>query len=95
QHIQGLVDRLLAACLVEYVDNPAHRRSKLVRATEAGRGVFAGLREREEEAFARLPLDLGAEELDEARGVLATLIDVFQGADWQAVVDDLSTKPKE
>ena len=36
QHIQKLVDPLAAEGLVELVDNPRHKRSKLVRLTAAG-----------------------------------------------------------
>src|SRR5579884_1073083 len=37
QHVQALVNRLRADGLAELVDNPDHRRSRLVRLTPAGR----------------------------------------------------------
>lgn len=40
QHIQLLVNRLADAGLVELVENPAHRRSRLVSLTAAGRDRF-------------------------------------------------------
>ena len=89
QHIQTLVNALLAVGCVAYADNLAHKRSRLVRPTDKGRKVFAALRRREGVAFARLPLAIAPEDLDRARGVLAALIEVFQGAAWQDIVNDL------
>src|SRR5438270_4927789 len=36
QHVQALVDGFLARRLVDLAENPAHRRSKLVRLTRGG-----------------------------------------------------------
>ncbi|HSE77198.1 MAG TPA: MarR family transcriptional regulator [Alphaproteobacteria bacterium] len=41
QHIQKLADELARRGLVEFVDNPAHRRSKLVRLTPKGARRYA------------------------------------------------------
>lgn len=41
QHTQEVVDRLAADGLVELVANPAHKRSRLVRATRAGAALVA------------------------------------------------------
>ena len=41
QHIQKLADELAEQGLVELVDNPAHRRSKLVQLTRKGARRFA------------------------------------------------------
>ncbi|MGE3191325.1 MAG: MarR family winged helix-turn-helix transcriptional regulator, partial [Vicinamibacterales bacterium] len=40
QHIQVLVDELVERKLVELLNNPAHKRSKLVRLSTQGRKVF-------------------------------------------------------
>ncbi len=90
QHIQCLVNDLLWLKLVEYADNPAHRRSKVVRATQEGGRLFARLRKGEVEAFGQLSLDLTSEELDSATGVLTGLSDAVLGAGWQAILDDYS-----
>ena len=42
QNIQILVDRLATEGLVEFIDNPAHKRSALVRLTEVGKARWAG-----------------------------------------------------
>lgn len=71
QHVQMLVNPLLAAGWVELVDNPAHRRSKLVRLTSAGRGLVRSMRRRETAFLERLPLGLSARSLRSAARVLA------------------------
>lgn len=48
QFIQVEVNALLAEGLVEYLDNPRHRRSKLVRITPRGFALYKTLRLREE-----------------------------------------------
>ncbi len=90
QHIQTLVNDLLVLKLVEYADNPAHRRSKVVRATQQGKRLFAQLRTEEDEAFGQLPIDLTPDELDSAARVLTRLSDAVHGAEWQAILDDHS-----
>lgn len=43
QHIQRLADELEADGLVHFIDNPAHKRSKLVQLTPSGEKEFARL----------------------------------------------------
>jgi DNA-binding MarR family transcriptional regulator len=61
QHIQVGVDELAAAGLVELVDNPAHRRSRLVTTTTAGVETIERMQRREIDAVADLDLDLDVE----------------------------------
>lgn len=89
QHIQALVNDLLAAGYVEYRDNPAHRRSKLVAPTRQGEAAFAALRARETAALSRLSVALSAEEMARAERALCHLIETFQGPEWQEIVRDL------
>jgi DNA-binding MarR family transcriptional regulator len=44
QHCQTICNALEAQGLVEFVDNPKHKKSKLVRATKKGRARFESLR---------------------------------------------------
>ena len=43
QSVQRTADLLEAEGIVEYVDNPAHRRAKLVRLTAAGEATLSGI----------------------------------------------------
>jgi DNA-binding MarR family transcriptional regulator len=47
QSVQRTADRLQMESLVTYVDNPAHRRAKLVRLTARGRSVLDGITQRQ------------------------------------------------
>lgn len=44
QHCQTIVNTLEAQGLVEFVDNPKHKTSKLVRVTKRGRARFESMR---------------------------------------------------
>jgi DNA-binding MarR family transcriptional regulator len=46
QHCQTIVNGLAEQGLVEFVDNPRHKKSKLVRATKRGRARFAAMKVR-------------------------------------------------
>lgn len=83
QHIQGLVNQLLDVGHVELIDNPAHRRSPLVRLTREGSAAFAAMREREAALIARLAPDapdLTADDLRTAATVLRALREVLEGS---------------
>ena len=86
QHIQSLVNALLDSGYVEYAENPAHKRSKLVQATERGMREFRSMRERETGVFRRIPIDLTPAEMQGATRVLHDLIDTFDGPGWRALV---------
>lgn len=75
QHIQKLADEMAADGLVEFVDNPAHRRSKLVRLTSKGAAVHDELTGRIRALSEDLARGLNAGELRIAARVLRTLRD--------------------
>ena len=95
QHIQGLVNALLAGGYVEYVDNPAHKRSKLVSPTARGLRVFQEMRARENEAFKRVRLDATPEEFEAATKVLRSLIGTFESPEWQSIINQLTPNTEE
>ncbi len=70
QYTQRMVDRARADGLVELVDNPAHRRSRLVRLTPAGETAITAVIARELSLLARVGGDLTASELDGTLRVL-------------------------
>jgi len=95
QHIQGLVNALIEGGHAQYVDNPAHKRSRLVAATERGRAVFREMRRVEDAAFDRLKLAVAADELEAATRVLKTLIDTVDGPARRAIVAKPTSNQKE
>jgi DNA-binding MarR family transcriptional regulator len=70
QHIQALVNPLLHEGLVERIDNPAHRRSKLLRLTAAGWKVIDDIRTHEAHQLGQAGIEVSDEKLREAAGVL-------------------------
>lgn len=78
QSVQRIADLLARRGLVEYADNPAHRRAKLVVATDAGREAVSRLHPAHAAAAARLVATLGRERATEALAVLETLNAAFE-----------------
>lgn len=70
QHIQALVNDLLQRGLVELLDNPAHRRSRLVALTAEGRRTFGRMRAKEARFLARLNLRVRDADLRQAAATL-------------------------
>ena len=80
QRIQKLADELAEAGLVRYVENPAHRRSKLVRLTAKGEAAFLAVDARIR-AWARdLAPAFGADEVAAATAVLDRLAERLDAA---------------
>jgi len=70
QHIQMLVNPLIDRGLVTLVDNPRHRRSKLVTLTPRGRQVTARVQRREATVLTRLADGLRHDDLVAASDTL-------------------------
>jgi DNA-binding MarR family transcriptional regulator len=73
QHLQALINRLLAAGMAELVTNPDHRRSRLVRLTDQGRDTIETMWRREAELVAALPIMSSEHEVETAVRVLQEL----------------------
>lgn len=73
QSVQRLADILADDGLVEYVDNPSHRRAKLVRVTEAGLAAVRRIDPAHAVAARRLVGETGHDELARAVDALTTL----------------------
>ncbi len=75
QSVQRTADLLEAAGIVEYVDNPAHRRAKLVRPTQAGEQTLARISALQVEWANGLAaaMKAGKSEIDTATDVLRQL----------------------
>jgi DNA-binding MarR family transcriptional regulator len=73
QSVQASVNRLLADGLVEAADNPDHRRSPLIRLTEAGRARYAALTRRQARWIDDLARGLDPGDLATAERVLRRL----------------------
>ncbi len=82
QHIQIIVNRLLKDGLVASEENPAHRKSPLVRLTPKGKRQLLAAEERESQLLARASFDLAAEEINRAADTLRALRDLLESKEW-------------
>jgi DNA-binding MarR family transcriptional regulator len=63
QHIQKLANEMVAEGVIEFIDNPAHRRSKLLRLTPKGNAIFQEISARIAQVAEGLGEGMDAEEL--------------------------------
>jgi DNA-binding MarR family transcriptional regulator len=87
QHIQMLVNPLVERRYVELVDNPAHKRSKLVRLTPKGRRLVDRMRERESKILGALGSGMSEKQLRSAATVAHSLREILAGEEWQRWID--------
>jgi DNA-binding MarR family transcriptional regulator len=73
QHLQALINRLVADGMAELVTNPDHRRSHLVHLTDGGRQTIEAMWRREAELVAALPITSSEDDLLIAVRVLREL----------------------
>jgi DNA-binding MarR family transcriptional regulator len=73
QSVQRTVDLLESEGLVESVDNPAHRRAKLIQLTPRGRTLLAAISRRQVQWANRLGALLGSKEIQRALSVVRRL----------------------
>ena len=78
QHIQKLVNGLLADGLVELVDKPAHKRSKLVKITAVGSSAAEATARREAEILPEISRGIALEDIRTATRVLKDLKAAFE-----------------
>jgi len=80
QRMQRLADELAAEGLVEFIDNPRHRRSKLVRLTHNGRARYRALSARLLEIASMMGPDLSEADIRKTIEIVRRLSDEAKGA---------------
>jgi DNA-binding MarR family transcriptional regulator len=73
QHIQKLANEMIEDGVIELIDNPAHRRSKLLCLTAKGEVVFQEINERIAQKAEGLAQDMNTAELQASIRVLRQL----------------------
>jgi DNA-binding MarR family transcriptional regulator len=81
QSVQRTADRLQMEGIVTYVENPAHRRAKLVGLTARGRSVLDGITERQVVWANDLGARLGEAGLRRALGVIHAFREILEHTD--------------
>ena len=90
QHIQLIVKDLLAAELLDTHDNPAHKRSHLIRLSPNGVAQFRRVLTRERQLFQGLEGEFDEQQLAQAADGLRLVSEHFSSATCQAMVQYLS-----
>jgi len=75
QRIQRLADDMAAEGLIEFIDNPAHKRSKLLRLTDEGEDAYRALTAEVVSLAGTIAEDLSEQDLREAAATLARVKD--------------------
>ena len=88
QHVQTLVNELLARELVLAADNPAHRRSPLISLSRTGASMIERITRREARFLTGLRLPVRARDLATARRVLAAVRESLGSPDPIGANDD-------
>jgi DNA-binding MarR family transcriptional regulator len=83
QSVQRLADALVADGMAEYVDNPRHRRAKLLRPTQAGWDAIDVIRPLQHAFTHQVTEQTSAEELRQAVAVMDRLIAKLEDDPWR------------
>lgn len=87
QHIQSIVDGLVAAGLAAVVANPAHQRSSLIRLTAKGRRLMKTVAMRERAVMPLLSAAFSAPELERAIELTRRLRRLAAERPWRPRID--------
>jgi DNA-binding MarR family transcriptional regulator len=87
QHFQKIANSLGVEGLVEFIPNPVHERSKLVRLTLKGHRFVEALTQREAKLIADLAVDISINDVQTATKVLRELKDKFASGKWKRLLE--------
>jgi DNA-binding MarR family transcriptional regulator len=86
QYIQTLINQLAKGDFVEFVENPAHRRSPLVSLTPKGKEFLDAMAQREIELLEQLKMDSSEKELKHTADVLRKVRELFESRQWEQLL---------
>jgi DNA-binding MarR family transcriptional regulator len=86
QYIQPMVNELAKEGYVEFKENPAHKRSRLVHLTPKGKELFHSMIQKEVKVISRLKLDIPEKELRRAASVLRAVREMFESKEWKRLL---------
>jgi len=92
QHIQTIVNPLAEKGLVEFIENPAHRRSRLVGLTEKGVSLVEEMRRREKELFSQFEIDVSEQSILDSVSVLRSIRETFTSMHTGKLLNNIRKK---
>ncbi len=84
QSVQRLADALVADGMAEFIDNPRHRRAKLLRPTQAGWDAIDVIRPLQHAFTRQVTEEMDADELRRTVQSMDRLIAKLEGEPWTA-----------
>ncbi len=90
QYIQTLVNMLADDGHVELIDNPAHKRSRLVSLTKKGELLVEEMINRQKRLLTQIKIGISERDLSRAANVLRDLREFFQGEKWETILKKMS-----
>ncbi len=91
QHIQTIVNPLAEEGLVELIENPAHKRSKLVGLTQRGVELVEEMKRRERELLSEFEIDVSGQSILNAASLLRSIRETFTGEHTRELLNNLRT----
>jgi len=89
QHIQTLINQLAEAGYVEFVENPAHKRSPFVHLTPRGKKTVGAMGRREQKLLSKSGVGVSDKKMREAAETLRDVRAFFEGSEWQRLLKTL------
>jgi len=86
QHVQALVNLLVEERLVEFIANPAHKRSPLARLTTLGKKTVDAMNHREAGLLSQADLGVPDQDLRQTAETLRTLRAYFESERWKRLL---------
>jgi DNA-binding MarR family transcriptional regulator len=90
QNVQMVVNQLAESGFVEFVENPAHKRSPFVRLTATGKKTVEAMSRREEKLFSKTGVGVSDAQMREAAETLSQVRSFFESDKWKRLLK----KPK-
>ena len=86
QHVQMLVNRLADEGYVEFIENPAHKRSAFVRLTARGKKTVEAMNRREEKLLSKGSIGATDQQMVRAAETLHQVRIFFESEEWKRLL---------
>jgi DNA-binding MarR family transcriptional regulator len=86
QHVQALVNQLAEERLVEFIANPAHKRSPLARLTPLGKKAVDAMNRNEAALLSKSDLGVTEKEMRQTAETLGAVRAYFESERWKKVL---------
>lgn len=89
QHVQALINELAEEGYVEFVENPAHKRSPFVQLTNQGKRAVDAMNRREQKLHLKMPSEVPDTELLATARTLRAVRAMFESEPWRRLLKSL------